>query len=138
MQGSEQGCSTLYTTHEDVESAPQHLEQIVCLRRLTDSGASRSPNLCVATTPPGGCLAIVRPADRLARRDPRPAPGRRKALSAALRSAVLDPRRGHRRQLVSLDRNVHHRAPPPTERGVRPELEASASTHRYSLHPAGP
>jgi maleamate amidohydrolase len=123
---------------EEVESETQQKGQIVGLSRLADSDAARSPNLCTATNPSGGCLAIVRPVDRLAQRDPGPTPGRRKALSAALRSAVLDPRRGDRRQLVSLDRNVHHGAPPPTERRLWSALEARASPYRHSLHLAGP
>src|SRR5208283_1196552 len=122
----------------DGESMMQHLGQIVCACRLLDSGAARSSNLCTATHPPGGCRAIVRPVDRLAQSDPGPASARRPALSAALHSAVLDPRRGHRRQLLSLHRNFHHGAPPPTERRLRSALEARANPYLHSLHPPGP
>src|SRR5208337_2728715 len=122
----------------DGASMMQHLGQIVCAYRLLDSGAARSSNLCTATHPAGGCRAIVRPVDRLARSDPGPASARRPALSAALRSAVLDPRRGHRRQLLSLHRNFHHGAPPPPERRLRSALEARASPYLHSLHPPGP
>src|SRR5208283_4403698 len=52
---------------------------------------------------------------------------------AGLRSAVLDPRRGNRRKLISLHRDLHQGASPSTERRLRSELEARASPHRHSL-----
>src|SRR5271166_5458971 len=120
------------------ESATQHIPTIVPRAKKHDSGAAKSPNLCTATQPPGGCPAIVRPSTRPAQRNPRPATGRGHALQAAPCPAVLDPRRGDRRELLSIHQNLHRDPPRPVERSIRAALEACARPYRHSLHPPGP
>ena len=118
-----QGCSTLYLG--DLRGRVRCRNMVDKLRGL-DCGfraRGRSPKPCVATHPPGYCLAIIRPSDRLAEWIPTRA-GAKESFIAALRSAVLDPRRGHRRQFLSFHRNLHHGAPPPAEHRLRSTLEA--------------
>src|SRR5664279_1514875 len=59
----DQGLSTLDTCAAPGkgESGTQHIPTIVSRAKKHDSGAAKSPNLCTATQPPGGCPAIVRP-----------------------------------------------------------------------------
>ena len=103
-----------------------------------DSGAAKCLNLCRATKPPAGCHAVVRSIARRAPRDPRPTPGRRYALQAALRSAVRHSCRRHRRQFLPLYRDLHRSASPPAEHRLRSALEARARPYRHPLHPSGP
>ena len=133
-----QGCSTHYTSGANVESQWQQLRGFSWPEQMEDSGAARSPNLCRAIQSPAGCHAPIRSATRHAQRGPRPTPGRGQALQTALRPVVLNPRRGHRRQFLSLDRNLHQGASPSAERRIRPALAACAGTQCHSLHPVGP